>query len=82
MSGDNQNITLALIEHGGEFEAILLRAVTRNDADFAKKIIELKREKKETMVKARDAALRIKDEEQKEKMVALFAGLELSLIHI
>ena len=77
MSGDNQNITLALVEHGGDFEAILLRAVTRNDADFAKKIIELKREKKETMVKARDAALRIKNEEQKEKMVALFAGLEL-----
>jgi outer membrane protein assembly factor BamB len=74
---DNQNITLSLLEHGGDFEAVLIRAVTSVDEGFAKKIIDLKRDEKETLVKARDAALRIKDEDQKEKMVALFADLEL-----
>ena len=77
MSGENRNITLALIEHGGEFEAILLGAVTSKDADYVKKIIELKSEETESMIKARDAALRIKDDEEKEKMVALFAALDL-----
>ena len=77
MSGENQNITLSLIEHGGDFDAILINAVSGNDVEYAKKIIELKSEQKDSMVKARDAALRIKDEDQKKEMVALFAALEL-----
>jgi len=77
MMGENQNITLALIEHGGEFEAILMSAISSNDVEYAKKIIAMKSDQTETLVKARDAAMRIKDDENKQKMLALFTDLKL-----
>jgi outer membrane protein assembly factor BamB len=75
--GENRNITLSLIEHGGDFEAVLMNAVSGKDVEYAKKIVELKGDEKDSMVKARDAAMRIKDEEKREKMLAIFESLDL-----
>ena len=77
MMGENKNIPLSLIKYGGEFEAVLMNAISGNEVEYAKKIIELKGEEKDAMIKARDAALRIKDDEKKEKMLAIFESLEL-----
>ena len=74
---ENQNITLSLLKYGGEFEDVLLNAISSEDSEFAKKIIDLKSDEKEVLIKARDAALRIKDEEKKNEMTALFESLEL-----
>ena len=74
---DNQNITLNLLKYGGEFETVLMNAVSSSDFGFAKKIIELKSDQKGSLIKARDAALQIKDEEKRDKMVALFETLGL-----
>jgi outer membrane protein assembly factor BamB len=77
MSQENKAITLSLIKYGGKFEPVLLNAVSSDEVDFAKQIVDLKSDQTESLIKARDAALRIKDEKKKEKMVALFAELDL-----
>ncbi len=77
MMNENQGITLKLLENGGEFESVLQNAISSGDEEYARKIIELKSDETDALIKARDAAMRIKDEEQKSKMLALFASLEL-----
>lgn len=77
MMNENQDLMFNLLKYGGDFEDVLINAMSSDDVEFAKKIIELKKEETETLIKARDAALRIKDEEKQKKMVALFESLEL-----
>ena len=77
MMQENQDITLSLIRKGGDFEAVLVNAVSSGDDELAKKIIGIRPDSTESLVKARDTALRIKDEDQKKKMSALFESLEL-----
>ena len=77
MSGDNRNITLNLIKHGGNFDRVLMNAISQNDVDYAKQIVALKGSEKDAMIKARSAAMRIEDETKKAEMVAIFDSLEL-----
>ena len=73
MSKGNHAILISLLrKDAAEIETVLLNAVNRSNAKLAAKVLDLKKADDATLVKARDAAFRIKEEEKMNEMLALF----------
>ncbi|MEM9410606.1 MAG: PQQ-binding-like beta-propeller repeat protein [Planctomycetota bacterium] len=74
----HSDIIISLLKNGGDgADAILLSAVSRNDLDFARRIVEAEVCSETGLLKARDAIASLSGDQAKEKMLSVFAPLDL-----
>lgn len=77
-SKGHKDIVIKLLNNGGKnASGVLSGAITSNDLEYAKQILDTDALTKKELLKVRDSVLRIKDEDKQKKSLALFDEFNL-----